>query len=462
MKNEAWIRTPIDRFILSGLEADDFEPAPPLDRARLIRRAYFDLIGLPPTPEAVRAFVADQAPDAYERLIDQLLADPRYGERWARYWLDVVRYADTNGYERDAEKNGAWRYRDWVIRSFNEDMPYDRFVLEQLAGDELPDANEQTLAATGMLRVGTFDDEPNEPLQYKFEQLDDLVHATATAFLGLTIKCARCHDHKFDPISQKDYYAYLNFFVAGKAGRRARAGLHRRRARAPRKSSCSKGEIPSAKGTSSRSISSRWFRNSSARSRLPRPRPRRRSAARSSPVGLPIRPIRWRRAWRSTESGCTTLAKDSVARPDNFGVMGTPPTHPGIARLVDGRVYRRRLADQAAPQADHAVERVPDGFAPSARRRNTPCATSANEHWYRANRHRIDAEALRDAMLVGQRPVESQGRRAWVLPSRESGRAGRAFDEREGLEGFSARGAAPSQHLYVHQAIFAAAADDDF
>ncbi len=134
-----------------------------------------------------------------------------------RLWLDVVRFAETNGYERDAEKTWAWRYRDWVIRAFNEDLPFDRFVLEQLAGDELPDATPETLVATGMLRVGTFDDEPNDPLAYKFEQLDDLVHATATSFLALTVKCARCHDHKFDPILQKDYYSYLSFFIAGRA-----------------------------------------------------------------------------------------------------------------------------------------------------------------------------------------------------------------------------------------------------
>ncbi|MCC2672018.1 MAG: Planctomycete cytochrome, partial [Armatimonadetes bacterium] len=155
------------------------------------------------------------APDAYEKVVDRLLASPHYGERWARYWLDLVRYADSNGYERDAEKPHSWKYRDYVIRALNEDRPYNRFVMEQLAGDELPSRSEETVAATGFLRVGTWDDEPNDPLEYKYERLDDLVHAAGTTFLGLTVKCARCHDHKFDPIPQKDYYGFAAAFYAG-------------------------------------------------------------------------------------------------------------------------------------------------------------------------------------------------------------------------------------------------------
>ncbi len=211
-----WPRTPIDPFILAPLEKRGWRPAPPASRERLMRRAYFDLWGLPPAPEEVRAFAADQRPDAYERLVDRLLASPHFGERWARHWLDLVRFAETNGYERDALKAGAWQYRDWVIAAINNDKPYDRFVVEQLAGDQLADADEETRVATGFLRVGTFDDEPNDPLKYKFEQLDDLIHATSTAFLAVTLKCARCHDHKFDAIPQTDYYAVLNFFIGGK------------------------------------------------------------------------------------------------------------------------------------------------------------------------------------------------------------------------------------------------------
>ncbi|HEU4754357.1 MAG TPA: DUF1549 domain-containing protein, partial [Armatimonadota bacterium] len=215
VKDAAWVRSPIDAFILARLEAKGMRPAPPAGKRELARRVYFDLTGLPPSPEAVQAFLADRRPDAYERLVDRLLASPQYGERWARYWLDLVRYADSNGYERDAEKPNSWKYRDYVIASLNADKPYDRFVTEQLAGDELPDRSEETVAATGFLRLGTWDDEPNDPLDYRYERLDDLVHATSTAFLGLTVKCARCHDHKFDPIPQKDYYAFAAAFYGG-------------------------------------------------------------------------------------------------------------------------------------------------------------------------------------------------------------------------------------------------------
>src|SRR5262249_36231913 len=169
----------------------------------------------PPSYEEVEAFARDDAPDAYERLIDRLLASPQYGERWGRHWLDVARYAETCGYERDQVKPNVWKYRDWVIAALNEDRPYDPFVTEQLAGDELPDRSEQTVIATGFLRLGTWNDEPNDPQEYKYDRLEDMVHAASTAFLGLTVKCARCHDHKFDPIRQTDYYRMAGAFWAG-------------------------------------------------------------------------------------------------------------------------------------------------------------------------------------------------------------------------------------------------------
>ncbi|HEY2840764.1 MAG TPA: DUF1549 and DUF1553 domain-containing protein [Pirellulales bacterium] len=397
VKNEAWVRGPIDRFILARLEADDFEPAPPLDRARLIRRASFDLIGLPPTPEAVRAFVADPSPDAYEKLLDQLLADPRYGERWARYWLDVVRYADTNGYERDAEKKESWRYRDWVIRSLNDDMPYDRFVLEQLAGDELPDANEQTLAATGLLRVGTFDDEPNDPLQYKFEQLDDLVHATATAFLGLTIKCARCHDHKFDPISQKDYYAYLNFFIGGKAAEGPVLGYTDAGRDAPVVKLLVGGD-PKREGdvvpVNFLSMVPQLKRE------IAPPRPEAKTTERRLQLARwiadPANPLAPRlavnRIWQHHfgEGLCRT--------PDNFGVMGTAPTHPELLDwLADDFVKHGWRTKWMHKQI--MLSNTYQMDSRHSRAQEYATRDFANEHWYRANRRRIEAEALRDAML---------------------------------------------------------------
>ncbi|WP_044256772.1 PSD1 and planctomycete cytochrome C domain-containing protein [Rhodopirellula sp. SWK7] len=204
---------PIDAFVLSRLNSVGLTQAPPADKRTLIRRVTYDLTGLPPTPEQVSQFVADSAPDAYERLIDRLLASHHYGERWGRHWLDLVRFAETNSFERDAAKPNAWKYRDYVIRSFNDDKPYDQFVLEQLAGDLLDQPSTESLTATGYYRLGIWDDEPADPLQARYDELDDLVTTTGQAFLALTINCARCHDHKIDPIPTTDYYGMLAFFA---------------------------------------------------------------------------------------------------------------------------------------------------------------------------------------------------------------------------------------------------------
>jgi hypothetical protein len=212
VKNGQIVVNPIDAFILAGLEARGLEPNPPADRLELIRRVTYDVTGLPPTPAEVEAYLADTSPGAYEKLIDRLLASPHYGEKWARHWLDLVRYAETNSYERDNPKPNAWRFRDYVIRAFNQDKPYDRFVREQLAGDELAPGDPDALIATGYYRLGIWDDEPSDRLQARYDGLDDIVATTGQVFLGLTLDCARCHDHKIDPIPQKDYYRMLAFF----------------------------------------------------------------------------------------------------------------------------------------------------------------------------------------------------------------------------------------------------------
>ena len=204
--------SPIDAFIQRGL-ADRGLPVPPeADRRTLLRRVTYDLTGLPPSEQELAEFLADSSPGAWERVVDRLLASPHYGEQWARHWLDLVRYADTNSFERDGNKPHAWRYRDYVIRSFNDDKPYDQFVIEQLAGDELPEPTADSLTATGYYRLGVWDDEPADKLQHRYDQLDDIVATTAQTFLGLTINCARCHDHKIDPLPQRDYYSLLAFF----------------------------------------------------------------------------------------------------------------------------------------------------------------------------------------------------------------------------------------------------------
>ena len=213
VKRAAWVANPIDAFILARLEDAQLSPAPPADRRTLARRAYYNLTGLPPEEADLAAFLADESPGAWERLIDRLLASPHYGERWARHWLDVVRFAETNSFERDGAKPAAWKYRDYVIRSLNDDKPYDQFVREQLAGDELDEVTDASIVATGYYRLGIWDDEPADPLQARADDMDDLISTTSQTFLGLTVGCARCHDHKIDPIPQTDYYGLAAFFA---------------------------------------------------------------------------------------------------------------------------------------------------------------------------------------------------------------------------------------------------------
>jgi hypothetical protein len=212
VKDAGWVKTPIDAFVLAKLEAAGLTPAAPAEKLALLRRVTYDLTGLPPTLAEVEAALADNSGDWYEKTIDRLLASPAYGERWARHWLDLVRYAESNSFERDGTKPNVWRYRDYVIRAFNNDMPYDQFIREQLAGDELDRVTTDTLIATGYYRLGPWDDEPVDATQALYDDLDDVVSTTGQVFLGLTVGCARCHDHKIDPFPQKDYYRLLGFF----------------------------------------------------------------------------------------------------------------------------------------------------------------------------------------------------------------------------------------------------------
>jgi hypothetical protein len=206
------VRTAVDCFILSKLEAAGRTLAPEADRRTLLRRLFFDLTGLPPTPEEAAAYLNDPAPDAYERLVERLLASPHYGERWAQHWLDVVRFGESNGYELDADRPHAWRYRDYVVEALNRDVPYDRFLTEQVAGDLLPD---RPLAATGLHRCGPVHLVAGnvDPAENRNEVLTEMVNGLGSAVLGLTVGCARCHDHKFDPISLGDYYRLQAFFA---------------------------------------------------------------------------------------------------------------------------------------------------------------------------------------------------------------------------------------------------------
>jgi hypothetical protein len=216
VREASWVRNPVDRFILAGLEEMGWAHSPEADRVALIRRVTFDLTGLPPTPDEVGRFLHDDRPDAYERLVDRLLASARYGERWGQHWLDLAHYADSNGFELDAERPDAWRYRDWVVRALNADLPYDRFLALQLAGDELRPGEPDALIATGFCRCG-----PREvvggniiPEVKRQSELSEITGTVGSVFLGLTIGCARCHDHKFDAIPTTDYYRLQAFFAA--------------------------------------------------------------------------------------------------------------------------------------------------------------------------------------------------------------------------------------------------------
>ncbi len=213
IQDRSWATNPIDTFILAKLEKAKTHPSPPADKVTLLRRVTFDLIGLPPTPEEVRAFLADATPDAYQKVVDRLLASPHYGERWARHWLDLARYAESEGFKSDETRPNVWRYRDYVITSFNENKPYDRFVKEQIAGDELWPKDPDARVATAFNRHYPDESNARNLMQRRQEILDDITDVTGSVFLGLTYGCARCHDHKFDPILHTDYYRLQAFYA---------------------------------------------------------------------------------------------------------------------------------------------------------------------------------------------------------------------------------------------------------
>ena len=419
-KNGDRVTNPIDSFILARLEAEGMEPAKSADRRTLLRRLYFDVIGLPTTAEQTSAFLADESPEAWERVVDQLLASPHYGERWARYWLDLVRFAETYGYERDQEMPYAWRYRDWVVQSLNEDQPYDRFVIEQLAGDEIADRSEQSVIATGFLRLGTWNDEPNDPHEYKYERLEDMVHATSSAFLGLTVKCARCHDHKFDPILQLDYYRMAAAFWAGSIEPRERdllggpskdelgfenvfgwtdlspnpKPLHLLKKGDPKHPL---GEVAPAHLATIPAIH-REFESPGEDAKTTR---RRLQLARW--ITDPANPLTARvfvnRLWQHH------FGEGLVRSPNNFGFKGDLPTHPELldwlsADFVAGGWKMKRMHKQILMSGTYRQSSLHPNCEAYGERDFT------NRLWWRANRRRLDAEALRDAMLAASGAIE--------------------------------------------------------
>ena len=412
---------PIDAFVQTKLNDKGLSPAPPADRRTLIRRAYYDLIGLPPTFEQVERFARDQSPDAYEESIDSLLASPQYGERWGRYWLDIVRYAETCGYERDQVKPNAWKYRDYVIKSFNDDVPFDRFVTEQLAGDELPERN---VIATGFIRLGTWNDEPNDPNEYKYDRLEDMVHAASTAFLGMTVKCARCHDHKFDPIRQTDYYRMAGAFWAGFLEPGPRELLGGPDAKALSTDGTfgwtDRGrEVPAIKllkkGDPTRPGPVVEPGQLSMVPTLDKPlvpppagaKTTRRRLQLAQWITDPKNPLTARvwvnRLWQFH------FGQGLVRTPDNFGFTGDKPSHPELLDWLASELMQPSpptagggLSVPWSTKRLHKLILLSQTYRQSSihpKQDEYSKLDGANRLWWRAERRRLDAEALRDSLL---------------------------------------------------------------
>ena len=450
VKDAAWAHNNVDRFILAALEGKGLKPSPEASRQTLIRRVTFDLTGLPPSPEEVDSFVRDTSPQAWERVVDRLLASPHYGERWGRHWLDLARYADSSGFHNDLDRPHAWRYRDYVIRSFNEDKPYARFIAEQLAGDEVPGADEETLVATGFCRNGPSNDDNmgNNKEQYRLDELDDVISTTSTVFLGLTVGCARCHDHQYDPVTSGDYYSLLAVFngtvkkgVPKESDEKDKAkeatklqALVETKAKVPptyllrRGSLQNKGpEVPPAAPLVLVSNPLRF----------PEPEPDAKSSGRRRTlaewIAAPENPLTWRvlanRIWQHH------FGHGLVATASNFGFNGARPTHPELldylaARLVadGGRwkpLHKLLLMSATYQQASgagsnqYSVSSVQSGKRPAAGgptenwTLNTEHSRAAaldpdnTLHW-RANRQRLSAEALRDSILAVSGKLNAQ------------------------------------------------------
>ncbi len=438
------ITNPIDAFVLDKLRSQGWSPAPPAERRTLARRVYFDLWGLQPGYDEIEAFVADDSPDAYEKLVDKLLASPKFGERWARHWLDVARYAETCGYERDQVKPNVWKYRDWVVAAMNDDKPFDQFLVEQLAGDELPERNEQSVIATGFLRLGTWNDEPNDPAEYQYDRLEDMVHATTSAFLSLTVKCARCHDHKFDPIRHTDYYRIGAAFWAGYIAPGPREHLG-----GPETSALGFDVFGwTDRGRDAEPL--RWLKkgdihrpgdvvNAGALSAIPtldRPFEAPPEGAKTTQRRLqlarwmanPDNPLTSRvwvnRMWQHH------FGEGLVRSVDNFGFTGDKPTHPELLDWLAGQLIANgwkskplhKLMVMSATYRQASVHPMQNEYAER---------DAGNQFLWHASRRRLDAETIRDALLSASGQIDL---------SRVGGPSFAPDIEPDALEGLSMKG----------------------
>ncbi len=414
-KTSKWSRNPIDAFVLASLEANGLTPAPEADRPTLLRRLSFDLTGLPPTPVELNAYLNDRSPDAYERVVERLLNSPRYGERWAQDWLDLARYADTDGYEYDAVRPDAWRYRDWVVNALNDDLPYDRFVQFQLAGDE---TSPRAYEATGFNRCYPDMVDLNDQKLRRQNALNDITETTALVFLGLTLGCARCHDHKFDPLLQSDFYRLQAFFTPARFRddlpiEDQAATARNRRASEP-KSSQARG-IDEAGPIAPPTFFLRRGELSQPgpevlpafpavlRVNLKRPEAAIVASSRSTGrrkaladwIVSPANPLTARvivnRLWQHH------FGRGIVATPSDFGTAGAEPSHPELldwlaSELIQGSWSLKSLHRLMVESATYRQSSRPTQEALTI--------DPENELFSRARRRRLDGEALRDALLA--------------------------------------------------------------
>jgi hypothetical protein len=476
----AWVRNPIDAFVLGRLEKAGLRPAPEADRRTLIRRVTFDLTGLPPAPEEMAAFVADPAPDAYERLVDRLLASPHYGERWAQHWLDVVRYAETEGFEYDRHRPGAWRFRDYVIRSFNEDRPFDRFIREQLAGDEIDPENPEMQVAAGFHRLGPVRRNAGnqEVAASRNEVLTERTDVLGAVFLGLTVACARCHDHKFDDVPQADYYRLQAFLAAchehdvSLASAEARAAWKARAGKLEEEIKQIQKALEIAGPHDRPALQARL---AEARRKLPPPLPsimsvRNVPAERTSihvlKRGDPARPgkpvgPRFPQALLAakvpelpadTPNPRTVLARwltepdhpltarvlvnrvwhfhfgtGIVATPNDFGANGSPPSHP---ELLDW-LANEFVAGGWRLKPLHRLLLLSSTYRQASRSPDAPRATSVDPNaclLWRFPRRRLSAEEVRDAMLAVSGRLDGEAGGPSVVPPADRDLVERLYD----------------------------------
>ena len=426
---------PIDAFILKELEQRGLTLAPPASKRDLIRRAYFDLIGLPPTPEEVEAFVADRSPDAYERLLDRLLASPHYGERWGRHWLDLARYAESSGFGDDRPRNHAWRYRDYVIERFNQDVPYAQFVREQLAGDEYSPDDPAAIIATGFGRNGPTVDaiRVQEVEKYRLEELDDVISTTGVVFMGLTVGCAKCHDHKYDPITQLDYYRLMAIFNStvraevplNAAGRPDWPGLLaalEKASKAPPPAvvlapTGKENEIMALVETSNRPRQTHLLVRGDFRNRGPEVSPGVPEVLAPRPLTFPqpaanARSTGQRKAfadWLVAPENALTyrvmtnriwqyhFGRGIVASSSNFGLSGDRPTHPELLEWLTGEFLR----GEGRLKALHKLIMTSETYKQASTWREDAAQLDPDNLWlWRFPKRRLEAEPIRDSILA--------------------------------------------------------------